>query len=120
MNNVFDETYGRYAPAVDRFQGSLRATAGRPEALAALPVRMRQILLLQAEGSHTVRWPRSLRALTSNASSFKTVALPYYAVVTPDAAPVVTFPGLTRKPEQFVAFLQAGLGKLARGPDASE
>jgi thiol:disulfide interchange protein len=37
---------------------------------------------------------------------YKTVALPYYAVESPDGSPVANFPGLTRDPAQFVGFLQ--------------
>jgi thiol:disulfide interchange protein DsbD len=46
---------------------------------------------------------------------FKTIALPYYAVVTPQDSIVGTFPGMTRKPAQFVEFLRQGVaeGKLA-------
>jgi thiol:disulfide interchange protein DsbD len=40
---------------------------------------------------------------------FGTVALPYYAVFTPDGQPVVAFGGLTRDPAEYIAFLQAGL-----------
>ncbi len=43
------------------------------------------------------------------ASTFKTVALPYYAVISGDGRPLTTFPGLTRNPQQFVAFLRAPL-----------
>jgi thiol:disulfide interchange protein len=37
---------------------------------------------------------------------FGTVALPLYAIVRSDGTSVATFPGLTRDPAQFVAFLQ--------------
>jgi thiol:disulfide interchange protein len=37
---------------------------------------------------------------------YKTVALPYYAIESPDGSPIASFPGLTRDPAQFVAFLQ--------------
>ena len=40
---------------------------------------------------------------------FGTVALPYYAVLEPDGRPVVAFGGLTRSPEEYVAFLREGL-----------
>jgi thiol:disulfide interchange protein len=39
---------------------------------------------------------------------FKTVALPLYAVVTPDGNTLATFPGLTRDEDEFVRFLKAG------------
>jgi thiol:disulfide interchange protein len=37
---------------------------------------------------------------------YKTVALPYYAIETPDGSPISSFPGLTRDPLQFAGFLQ--------------
>ncbi len=37
---------------------------------------------------------------------YKTVALPFYAVVTAAGVPVVSFPGLTRDPARFLAFLK--------------
>ncbi len=36
---------------------------------------------------------------------FGTVALPLYAIVSPDGKTVATFPGLTRDPKKFLAFL---------------
>lgn len=38
--------------------------------------------------------------------TFKTVALPFYAVIEPDGKTVSTFPGLTRNVNEFVDFLQ--------------
>jgi len=40
---------------------------------------------------------------------FGTVALPFYAVLKPDGAPVVTFGGLTRDPAEYINFLRRGL-----------
>jgi thiol:disulfide interchange protein len=40
---------------------------------------------------------------------FGTVALPYYAVLGPDAKPRVAFGGLTRNSDEFIAFLMKGL-----------
>jgi thiol:disulfide interchange protein DsbD len=40
---------------------------------------------------------------------FKTVALPYYAILESDGTPVVTYPGLTRDPAEFVTFLKSGM-----------
>ena len=37
---------------------------------------------------------------------FGTVALPYYAIIAPDGTPKVAFGGLTRSPEEFIAFLR--------------
>lgn len=44
-----------------------------------------------------------------------TVALPYYAVLTPDGQPIVAFGGLTRDADRFLRFLQRGL--TDPGPD---
>ncbi len=44
---------------------------------------------------------------------FKTVALPFYALMTPNDEVIATFDGLTRRPEKFVEFLRKGV------PDAS-
>jgi thiol:disulfide interchange protein len=40
---------------------------------------------------------------------FGTVALPLYAVVDGDGNTIATFPGMTRKPEEFLAFLEKAL-----------
>jgi len=40
---------------------------------------------------------------------FGTVALPYYAVFTPDGRAVLAFGGLTRNSQEFIAFLKQGL-----------
>ena len=37
---------------------------------------------------------------------FGTVALPYYAILRTDGAPIATFSGLTRSMPEFLAFLQ--------------
>jgi len=39
---------------------------------------------------------------------FGTVALPFYAIMTPDGKTISTFPGLTRNVSEFVAFLKRG------------
>ena len=44
-----------------------------------------------------------------------TVALPYYAVLTPDGQPIVAFGGLTRDPDRFMRFLQRGLTDAGSG-----
>ena len=41
--------------------------------------------------------------------TFGTVALPYYAILSPDGTPRVAFGGLTRDRALFVSFLQRGL-----------
>ena len=40
---------------------------------------------------------------------FGTVALPYYAIFTPEGEPIVAFGGLTREPAEYLNFLRAGL-----------
>ena len=40
---------------------------------------------------------------------FGTVALPFYAVLTPAGEPVVSFGGLTRDPDEYLRFLRRGL-----------
>ena len=40
---------------------------------------------------------------------FGTVALPYYAIFTPEGRPLVAFGGLTRNSAEYVAFLRQGL-----------
>lgn len=42
-------------------------------------------------------------------SRYQTVALPFYALVSPDGNDIATFPGLTRDPDEFAAFLRKGL-----------
>ena len=41
-------------------------------------------------------------------AKFNTVAEPYYAILSPDETVVASFPGLTRDPAQFSAFLRKG------------
>lgn len=41
---------------------------------------------------------------------FGTIALPYYAVISPEGKTLATFPGLTRDDEEFAGFLRKGLG----------
>jgi len=42
---------------------------------------------------------------------FGTIALPYYALVTPEDQVIATFPGLTRNVGEFVDFLEKGLSR---------
>jgi thiol:disulfide interchange protein DsbD len=44
-------------------------------------------------------------------SRFGTVALPLYVTMSSDDEQLTTFPGLTRKPEEFLRFLRDGLSK---------
>jgi thiol:disulfide interchange protein len=39
---------------------------------------------------------------------FQTIAQPYYAILDPDGKAIATFPGLTKNPSEFAAFLQKG------------
>ena len=39
---------------------------------------------------------------------YGTVALPFYAIVAPDGRTLASFPGLTRNPDEFLAFLHRG------------
>ena len=39
---------------------------------------------------------------------FKTVAIPYYAILDADGKVVASFPGLTKEPSEYLAFLQKG------------
>jgi thiol:disulfide interchange protein len=45
---------------------------------------------------------------TMQQTKFGTVALPFYAIVGPDGRTVATFAGLSRRPEEFLAFLERG------------
>jgi thiol:disulfide interchange protein len=40
---------------------------------------------------------------------FSTIALPFYALISPDDQPIATFPGLTRDKQEFLDFLRKGL-----------
>ena len=43
---------------------------------------------------------------------FHTVALPLYAIMTPDGSMIATFPGLTRDPAEYLTFLRHGYGGI--------
>jgi thiol:disulfide interchange protein len=40
---------------------------------------------------------------------FATIALPYYALITPDDETIATFPGMTRDRNEFIEFLEKGV-----------
>ena len=42
-------------------------------------------------------------------TKFSTVAIPYYAILSPDERVAASFPGLTRDPGEFLRFLRAGM-----------
>ncbi|GIU72932.1 MAG: thiol:disulfide interchange protein [Bryobacteraceae bacterium] len=44
---------------------------------------------------------------------FQTVAIPFYAIFSADGRVIATFPGLTRDPQEFVAFLRKAPGGAA-------
>jgi thiol:disulfide interchange protein DsbD len=46
-------------------------------------------------------------------SKFKTVAIPYYAILDPDENVVASFPGSTRNPQEYLDFLKKGLAPKA-------
>lgn len=46
-------------------------------------------------------------------SKFQTVSLPYYAILSPDEKVIATFAGLTKKTEEFAAFLKTGTSAAA-------
>jgi thiol:disulfide interchange protein len=46
-------------------------------------------------------------------SKFKTVAIPYYAILDPDEKVVASFPGSTRNPQEYLDFLKKGLAPKA-------
>lgn len=75
----------------------------RPDVRRELERYVRVRLYTDGDGERYERYQKLQAAM------FKTVALPYYAVLSSDGRPVVTFPGLTRRPEQFVSFLQRPL-----------
>jgi thiol:disulfide interchange protein DsbD len=41
-------------------------------------------------------------------TKFKTIAIPYYAIVDPDEKVVSSFPGLTKDPKEYLSFLKVG------------
>src|SRR5215467_11603519 len=78
----------------------------RPEIAAA----MKQFVLVElyTDGSHAASDENQKLQL----DLLKTVAIPYYAIMDPDGKMVASFPGLTKDPAEFLAFLQKG----AAGP----
>jgi thiol:disulfide interchange protein DsbD len=74
-----------------------------PEVSRELSRYVRLRLYTDGRGDEYLRFQNLQR------DTFGTVALPYYAVLTPAGVPVVAFGGLTRDPDRFIAFLQRGL-----------
>jgi thiol:disulfide interchange protein DsbD len=75
----------------------------RPEVRRELERYVRVRLYTDGDGELYERYQRM------QATMFKTVALPLYAVLSSDGQPLHTFPGLTRKSQDFVTFLQRPL-----------
>jgi thiol:disulfide interchange protein DsbD len=51
---------------------------------------------------------------------FQTIAIPYYVILTPDEKVVATFPGLTKNPQEYLAFLKTGAAPVvASGQEAA-
>jgi thiol:disulfide interchange protein DsbD len=74
----------------------------RPEVQRELRKYVLVRLYTDGEGEVYERQQRLQQAM------YQTVALPFYAVVDGTGRPVVSYPGLTRDPAQFVGFLQQG------------
>jgi thiol:disulfide interchange protein len=78
----------------------------RPEIAAA----MRPFVLLELYTDGTDA--ESQRNQELQQSKFGTIAIPYYAIVTPDERVVASFPGLTRDAREFLDFLGKGAPAL--------
>ena len=61
--------------------------------------------------------PEDERNSALQAEKFATVALPLYAIVSPTGTILARFPGLTRSPDEFVAFLQRGARRFQQSPN---
>jgi len=72
----------------------------RPEIASALEKFVR--LELYTDGAD----PASEENQRLQESRFRTVAIPYYAILSPDEKVIATFAGLTRDPERFLSFLR--------------
>ena len=77
----------------------------RPEVARELGRYVRVRLYTDGRGEAYQRYQRMPQQL------FGTVALPYYAIFSPDGEPVVAFSGLTRDSGRFVSFLRRGLAQ---------
>jgi thiol:disulfide interchange protein DsbD len=74
----------------------------RPEIAAAL----KEFILLDLYTDGTGPAAEANQKLLEG--SYSTAAIPYYAIVDAEGKTVATFAGLTRKPEEFLAFLRSG------------
>lgn len=75
----------------------------RPEVARELARYVRVRLYTDGRGEPYRRFQNLQR------DTFGTVALPYYAILSPSGTPQVAFGGLTRDTQHFVSFLQRGL-----------
>ena len=80
----------------------------QPEVAEALKGFVRVRLFTDKRGTAEAL-QRSLRNQQMQEERFKTVALPFYAIIGPDDTVRATFPGLTRDAREFVSFLKSGL-----------
>ncbi len=64
----------------------------------------------------------SVKNQEMQSSKYDTVAIPFYAIVSPDGTTMATFPGLTRAAAEWQAFLKQGVpqaqASLTAGEDA--
>ncbi len=74
----------------------------RPEIVAA----MKDYVLVELYTDGTDQASRENQELEEK--KFAMVAIPYYAILDADEKVIATFPGLTRDPQQFLAFLRSG------------
>lgn len=74
----------------------------RPEIAAA----MKDLVLVELYTDGTD--PESEKNQELQNGMFQTVAIPFYAVLTPDRKVVASFAGLTKNEQQFLAFLRSG------------
>ncbi len=72
----------------------------RPEIAAA----MKEFVLVELYTDGTDGASRANQELEE--SKFSTIAIPFYAILDADEKVVATFPGLTKKPQEFLAFLR--------------
>jgi thiol:disulfide interchange protein DsbD len=77
----------------------------RPDIQAAL----KDFILLELYTDGTDEASRVNQELQEK--KFSTVAIPYYAIIDGDGNVIASFPGLTRKPSEFLAFLSQGTQK---------
>jgi thiol:disulfide interchange protein DsbD len=79
----------------------------RPEIAA----EMKNYVLLELYTDGTDNASRENQQLQE--SKFSTIAIPYYAIVDPEERVIASFAGLTRDPQEFLAFLRSGPEKRA-------